>query len=278
MLDLIRRAIEEDVNGGDITSRLLFPRPGKAQAVITAKEEGVVAGMMVAMAVFVMRDSKVKFMPLVMDGSRVKPGQQIAYIEADLGSILTAERTALNFLSRLSGIATLTARFVDAVVPYKTRILDTRKTTPGMRLLEKYAVSAGGGSNHRIGLFDQVLIKDNHIAATGNNWDLIAEAVKSARKKRIKSEVEVQDITQFRKVLEMGPDIIMLDNMTLKEIKQAVKLRDNGHFEVKLEVSGGVNLRNIRKFASSGVDLISIGALTHSAKAIDFSLEIVENQ
>jgi nicotinate-nucleotide pyrophosphorylase (carboxylating) len=147
-----------------------------------------------------------------------------------------------------------------------------------MRLLEKYAVSAGGGSNHRIGLFDQVLIKDNHIAATGNNWDLIAEAVKSARKKRIKSEVEVQDITQFRKVLEMGPDIIMLDNMTLKEIKQAVKLRDNGHFEVKLEVSGGVNLRNIRKFASSGVDLISIGALTHSAKAIDFSLEIVENQ
>ncbi len=278
MLDLIRRAIEEDVNGGDITSRLLFPRPGKAQAVITAKEEGVVAGMMVAMAVFVMRDSKVKFMPLVMDGSRVKPGQQIAYIEADLGSILTAERTALNFLSRLSGIATLTARFVDAVVPYKTRILDTRKTTPGMRLLEKYAVSAGGGSNHRIGLFDQVLIKDNHIAASGNNWDLIAEAVKSARKKRIKSEVEVQDITQFRKVLEMGPDIIMLDNMTLKEIKQAVKLRDNGHFEVKLEVSGGVNLRNIRKFASSGVDLISIGALTHSAKAIDFSLEIVENQ
>ncbi len=233
--------------------------------------------MTVAMAVFVMRDSKAKFMPLVRDGNRVKPGQQIAYIESELGSILTAERTALNFLSRLSGIATLTARFVDAVVPYKTRILDTRKTTPGMRLLEKYAVSTGGGTNHRIGLFDQVLIKDNHIAAAKNNWDLIAEAVKSARKKRIKSEVEVQDLTQFKRVLEMGPDIIMLDNMTLKEIKQAVKLRDNGYFEVKLEISGGVNLRNIRKFASSGVDLVSIGALTHSAKAIDFSLEIVEN-
>ncbi|MFA5094927.1 MAG: nicotinate-nucleotide diphosphorylase (carboxylating), partial [Candidatus Omnitrophota bacterium] len=144
-------------------------------------------------------------------------------------------------------------------------------------LLEKYAVSTGGGTNHRIGLFDQVLIKDNHIAAAKNNWDLIAEAVKSARKKRIKSEVEVQDLTQFKRVLEMGPDIIMLDNMTLKEIKQAVKLRDNGYFEVKLEISGGVNLRNIRKFASSGVDLVSIGALTHSAKAIDFSLEIVEN-
>ncbi len=260
-----------------MTSRLLFPKPGKAQAVITAKEGGIVAGMTVAMAVFVMRDSKAKFMPLVRDGSRVKPGQQIAYIEADLCAILTAERTALNFLSRLSGIATLTAGFVDAVVPYNTRILDTRKTTPGMRLLEKYAVSAGGGTNHRIGLFDQVLIKDNHIAATGNNWDLIKEAVRSARKNRIKSEVEVQDLAQFKKVLEMGPDIIMLDNMTLRDIKRAVKLRDDGHFEVKLEVSGGVNLKNIRKFAASGVDLISIGALTHSAKAVDFSLEIVEN-
>jgi nicotinate-nucleotide pyrophosphorylase (carboxylating) len=268
--------LDEDIGALDITSQSLFPAPKTAQAVIIAGEKGVLAGITVAMATFLMRDAKAKFMPLEMDGRRVKAEQQVAYIEGDLGAILSSERTALNFLSRLSGIATLTSAFVEAVKPYKAKILDTRKTTPGLRLLEKYAVGVGGGTNHRIGLYDQMLIKDNHLAALGYDWEKVGSAIASARRKKIKSEVEVQDIGQFKRVLEFNPDIIMLDNMGLKEIEEAVAFRDNGRFELKLEVSGGVNLRNVSKIAASGVDMISIGALTHSAKALDFSLEIVK--
>ncbi len=250
------------------------------QAVIIAGEKGVLAGITVAMTAFVMLDHKVKFMPLVRDGQRIGPETQIAYIEGDAKAILGAERTALNFLSHLSGIATLTSRFVEASAPYKIKIMDTRKTTPGLRILEKYAVGVGGGSNHRMGLHDQILIKDNHLKATDENWDTIFRTINEYKKKRVKVEVEVQNIKQFRQALELNPDIIMLDNMGIRDIKKAVKLRNpliTGNWEPvpKLEASGGVTLKNIKKIASTGVDMISIGALTHSAKAIDFSLEIV---
>ena len=222
-----------------------------------------------------MRNSKIKFMPLSMDGEWIRPEQQIAHIEGDAKAILVAERTALNFLSRLSGISTFTAQFVEAAKPYKTKIMDTRKTTPGLRLLEKYAVKAGGGTNHRIGLHDQVLIKDNHLAALDYDWDAVERAIKSSQKKKVKVEIEVQDLKQFNEALKFNPDIIMLDNMTLKEIKSAVSMRDGGHYGLQLEVSGGINLKNVKRIASTGVDMISIGALTHSVKALDFSMEIV---
>ena len=181
----------------------------------------------------------------------------------------------MNFLGHLSGIATLTAQFVEAVKPHKVKIMDTRKTTPGLRILEKYAVGAGGGTNHRLGLHDQILIKDNHLAALGYNWEAVARATEASRGKKIKVEIEVQDLDQFKNVIGLNPDIIMLDNMSSKEIKSAVALRDESHYGLQLEVSGGVSLKNAKRIASTGIDMISIGALTHSAKAIDFSLEIV---
>lgn len=222
-----------------------------------------------------MRDSKIKFMPLVADGEWVEPEKQIAYIEGSSNAVLTAERTALNFLGHLSGIATLTAQFVEAVKPNKVKIMDTRKTIPGLRILEKYAVGVGGGANHRLGLHDQILIKDNHLAALGYDWEAVGRAIEASRGKKIKAEVEVQDIDQFKHVIGFNPDIIMLDNMNLKEIKAAVALRNKGHYGLQLEVSGGVHLKNIKRIVATGVDMISIGALTHSARAIDFSLEIV---
>ncbi|OGX33673.1 MAG: nicotinate-nucleotide diphosphorylase (carboxylating) [Omnitrophica WOR_2 bacterium RIFCSPLOWO2_02_FULL_50_19] len=276
ILEIIRRALDEDIGAGDITTEALFPKPKIIQAVIIAGGEGVLSGISVAMAAFVMRDSKIKFMPLVADGEWVEPEKQIAYIEGDPNAILTAERTALNFLSHLSGIATLTAQFVEAVKPHKVKIMDTRKTAPGLRILEKYAVGVGGGANHRLGLHDQILIKDNHLAALGYDWEAVARAIEASRGKKIKVEVEVQDIDQFKHVIGLNPDIIMLDNMSLKEIKTAVALRrDEGHYGLQLEASGGINLKNVKRTAATGVDMISIGALTHSAKAIDFSLEIV---
>ncbi|MDD5073085.1 MAG: carboxylating nicotinate-nucleotide diphosphorylase [Candidatus Omnitrophica bacterium] len=273
---MIRRSLDEDAADRDITSAALFQKPKTAQAAIISGEEGVLCGITIAMAVFVMRNSGIKFMPLAMDGEPIRPEQQIAYIEGDAKAILSAERTALNFLSRLSGISTLTAEFVEAVRPYRTKIMDTRKTTPGLRILEKYAVKTGGGTNHRIGLHDQVLIKDNHLAAAGYNWDAVSRAVRSCQRKKIKAEIEVQDLKQFNEALKINPDIIMLDNMDLKEIKSAVALRDKYRHGLRLEVSGGVNLKNVKKIASTGVEMISIGALTHSVKAIDFSLEIVQ--
>lgn len=235
----------------------------------------MLAGIPIAMATFVMRDSNIKFMPLAADGQWVGPEKQIAYIEGSSNTILSAERTALNFLGHLSGIATLTARYAEAVKPHKVKIMDTRKTTPGLRILEKYAVGAGGGTNHRLGLHDQILIKDNHLAALGYNWEAVARAIEASRRRKVKIEVEVQDLSQFREVLKLDPDIIMLDNMGLKDIKAAVALRrDEGHHKIKLEVSGGVSLKNAKGIAAAGIDMISVGALTHSAKAIDFSLEI----
>lgn len=280
ILRIVKCALDEDIGRGDITTRALIPKRKKVQARIIAKEEGLLAGITVSMAAFKLLDSKIKFMPLILDGKSFKADEAVAYLEGDAQAILSAERVALNFLSCLCGIAFLTAKFVKAVKPYKTKIMDTRKTTPGLRALQKYAVSAGGGFNHRMGLYDQILIKDNHLKVVDGRWAMVDSAIKEAKKKRMKAEIEVTNLKEFEEAIKLKPDIIMLDNMSLKEIKVAVKIRNllplaiSHRPSTKLEVSGGVNLKNVKKIASTGVDMISVGALTHSAKPIDFSLEV----
>lgn len=239
-----------------------------------AKEEGVLAGIDVVCEVFKMLDPEIKFNKLLNDGDKFKNGMKLLEIYGSLRAILTGERTALNFLTHLSGIATLTSRFVEKVKGTKAKILDTRKTIPGLRELAKYAVKVGGGENHRFGLYDAVLIKDNHIAVAGG----IREAVERVRKSYLVSrspsfiEVEVENLAQLREALSCDVDRIMLDNMNVEDIKKAVEIT-NG--KVELEVSGGVNLDNVRKIAETGVDYISVGSITHSAKSIDMSLELL---
>jgi nicotinate-nucleotide pyrophosphorylase (carboxylating) len=269
----VRRALAEDIGGGDITTMAVFPKSKTVQAEIIAKEPGILAGISVSMAAFKLLDPKIKFMPLIRDGRAFRAGEVISRVEGGVISVLSAERTALNFLSRLSGIATLTSKFVNKIKPFKAKILDTRKTTPGLRPLEKYAVTAGGGYNHRSGLYDQILIKDNHLKAAGYDWTRIHSALKEWKKRRVVTEIEAANFREFKEALKCRPDIIMLDNMNLKEIKKSVKFR--GSLSTKLEVSGGVSLNNVRMIAATGVDTISIGALTHSSKPIDFSLEII---
>lgn len=226
------------------------------------------------MAAFKLLDPKIKFAPLIRDGKAFRAGSLIASIEGNIQSLLKGERVALNFLSRLSGIATLTSQFVNKIKPYKTKIMDTRKTTPGLRLLEKYAVVAGGGCNHRMGLYDQLLIKDNHLKAADYDWAEICHAIRKYKSRGIKTELEVANLKEFKEAIKLVPDIIMLDNMSIKEIKAAARLLRSLRSEIELEVSGGVSLNNARKIAATGVDMVSVGALTHSARPIDFSLGI----
>ena len=280
--DLIRNALKEDIGSGDITTELLIPKNKVIKAVIILKEKAVVAGLEIAQRVFRAIDKNIQFKVTSADGSQEKPGKIIAKIQGQAGSILSGERTALNFLSHLSGVATVTRSFVDEVKPYKAKIMDTRKTTPGLRELEKYAVALGGGYNHRMGLWDAVLVKDNHIAvlkagARGINIKDIARLVKEKKPKGMKTDIEVRNLKEFQEVLEIPPDIIMLDNMDISQIKKAVAMRDAqpSRKNVKIEVSGGVRLSNIKAIARAGVDMISIGALTHSAKAVDMSLEVI---
>ena len=280
--DLIRNALKEDIGSGDITTELLIPKNKVIKAVIILKEKAVVAGLEIAQRVFRAIDKNIQFKVTSADGSQEKPGKIIAKIQGQAGSILSGERTALNFLSHLSGVATVTRSFVDEVKPYKAKIMDTRKTTPGLRELEKYAVALGGGHNHRMGLWDAVLVKDNHIAvlkagARGINIKDIARLVKEKKPKGMKTDIEVRNLKEFQEVLEIPPDIIMLDNMDISQIKKAVAMRDAqpSRKNVKIEVSGGVRLSNIKAIARAGVDMISIGALTHSAKAVDMSLEVI---
>jgi len=223
----------------------------------------------IAKLVFKTLDKKIKFSSSLRDGNILYPGEVIATLQGEARYLLMGERTALNFLQRLSGIATLTRRFVDRCQNTKVKILDTRKTTPGLRLLEKYAVRVGGGRNHRMGLYDMILIKDNHIAMAGG----IDEAIRRAKKsrKKVGLEVEVKNLKELREALGLKVKRIMLDNMGVREVKKAVELAKG---TTKLEVSGGINLRNVRKYAETGVDYISIGALTHSARALDISMEI----
>jgi nicotinate-nucleotide pyrophosphorylase (carboxylating) len=270
--EIVRRALEEDVGAGDITTLATVAAEARCRAQIVAKAEGVVAGLSVAEAVFRALDPEVSFEHRAREGDGVRPGMAVAEAEGRARAMLMGERTALNFLQRMSGIATLTARFVAAVQGTKAKILDTRKTAPGLRLLDKAAVRAGGGQNHRMGLFDGVLIKDNHIRAAGG----IAAAVERARARTdglSRIEVEAQTLAQVEEVLAAGADSIMLDNMSLEEIGRAVGLIAG---RAETEVSGGVTLATVRAYAEVGVDYISVGALTHSAPALDFSLEIVE--
>lgn len=271
---IVRAALKEDLGAGDITTAALVARNRTGVARLIAKEEFVLAGLFVAEKAFHALDPKAVFRAQLRDGNVVKKGEAIAAIEGRLASLLGAERVALNFLQRMSGIATLTARFADRVRGTGARILDTRKTTPCMRILERYAVKAGGGYNHRFGLFDSVLIKDNHIRAAGG----VYKAVKKAGKKLgqgVAIEVEVANIRETIEAVSSGADIIMLDNFKIDDIKKAVKVIGKSAF---IEVSGGVTLEHVRRIADAGVDFISVGALTHSAKAVDISMEITGNE
>ena len=282
---LIELALTEDLGKGDVTSAALLNEYLQGKAVIIARENGVLVGLEIARLVFKRIDPKISFKPLIKDGKSIKNKSKIVIIEGSVKSILAGERTALNFLQRLSGIATVTNKFVREVKGTKTKILDTRKTTPGSRELEKYAVKMGGGENHRMGLYDQILIKDNHIRACGG----VSAAIRKVKKtlnmksfvskyhlKDLKIEVETKNIKEVKEAIQSEADWIMLDNMTLPQIKEAVRIIRLNRRKIKIEVSGRISLKNVRKIARLGMDYISVGALTHSAKALDLSLELLE--
>lgn len=271
--DPIAIALEEDIGEGDITTETFVPQELQAFAAIVARERAIVAGAKTAAEVFRRVNPKLHVTIRARDGSAVSGGETILEIRGAAHSILTAERVALNFLQRLSGIATLTAQYVEAAGKHPVQILDTRKTTPGLRALEKAAVLAGGGANHRFGLYDMVLVKDNHLAAA-SDFSHFAAAIATLRRERpgVRIEVEADRLEQVRSFLQIeGVDVILLDNMAPSEMREAVAL---GKKKVKFEASGGVTLKNVRRIAATGVDYISVGALTHSARAIDLSLEI----
>jgi nicotinate-nucleotide pyrophosphorylase (carboxylating) len=272
---LIDLALAEDLDAvGDVTSLATIPADARGRAAVVARAAGVVAGLPVAALVLEVVDAQLAFAPSVDDGAAVTPGTRLATVTGPMRSILTAERTALNFLQRLSGVATLTRRYVEAAGG-RGQILDTRKTTPGWRLLEKYAVRQGGGHNHRLGLYDGVLIKDNHLAALGGGPGAIRAAVTTARAHfpALPVEVEVDTVEQFEAALACRPDIILLDNMPPEQMRQCVARRETAVPGVNLEASGGVNLTTIGAIAATGVDRISVGALTHSAVALDIALD-----
>jgi nicotinate-nucleotide pyrophosphorylase (carboxylating) len=279
--ELVKQALKEDIGKRDITTELVIPREKFSRAIILAKEGCVVCGLKVAESVFKTKDKKLQFRALVKDGRFVKRGKILAQVQGKTWSILTAERVALNFLSLLSGIATKTRLYVKAVKPYKVKIMDTRKTIPGLRELEKYAVRIGGGYNHRLKLDEMILIKDNHIQVIGHrSWVIGLKEIRKKILPQTKIEVEVKNLKEFKQVLEINPDIIMFDNMSVKDIKKAVKIRNNLRPKTKdlipkLEASGGITLENIKKIAASGVDMISIGELTDSVKSADISLEVL---
>jgi nicotinate-nucleotide pyrophosphorylase (carboxylating) len=270
---LVEWAVREDLGpAGDITSRTLLPADLRGRAQFVQRSAGVTAGLPAAEAALESIDRSLQFEAQVEDGALARPGQVLATVSGSLRSMLTAERVALNFLQRLSGIATLTRQYVEAVAGLPVVILDTRKTTPGWRLLEKYAVRMGGGKNHRMGLYDGVLIKDNHLAALGDD---VVIAVQRARHelRGLKIECEVDTLEQLRRLLPVRPDIVLLDNMSNEQLREAVQLRNDLGAGILLEASGGVNLTTVRAIAETGVDRISVGALTHSAVAQDIGLD-----
>ena len=274
---IVLAALEEDGAHDDVTTRALVQLDQWGAGVIIAKDDCIIAGLPVAAAAMTALDAEVAFDTLVADGDRVSAGARLAEVEGNLASLLVAERVALNFLQRLSGVATMTREFVDAVVGTKAIILDTRKTTPGLRQLERYAVRCGGGQNHRYNLASGVLIKDNHIAAVRSRGiDDLSDVVTLARNAAphtMKIEIEVTNLVMLKEVLEGGADIILLDNMTVDEIRACVELVAG---RALVEASGGVTLDNVRAIAATGVDYISIGRLTHSAPALDISLDAGE--
>ena len=268
--ELAEAFLNEDIGHGDVTTEAVVDPAARGVARIEAREPFVVAGLDIACACFELLDGSVTWQPVAPDGARVASGDVLARIEGSLGPILTAERTALNLLQRLSAVATLTSRFVEAIAGTRAQIIDTRKTTPGMRLLEKAAVRVGGGGNHRFGLDDGILIKDNHVRAAGG----VSEAVKRARNAAphgLVVEVEVTTLEELDEALNAGAQAILLDNMDPAMVRRAVERVDGA---AVLEASGGMDLSNVRAYAETGVDLISIGALTHSAGSVDISLEV----
>jgi len=267
---LIGSALDEDIGSGDITTACTVPQTAVGKGFIVAKEPLVLAGITVAKRVFLTVNSDLEVALLLEDGSRAMPGERLLEVTGNLAAILMAERTALNFLQRLSGIATLTRSFVDKVANTSVRILDTRKTTPGWRFLEKAAVKAGGGYNHRFGLYDGILIKDNHIVAAGGIRQAVT-AVRACETTLLKVQVEVETLDQLAEAISAGSDAVLLDNMDIDTMAEAVQ-RAGGR--ILLEASGGITLENVREVAATGVDLISAGALTHSARAVDMSMEI----
>jgi len=269
---IIEQTLLEDIGTGDITTDFIIPYNLKTKGIIKTKEEGVIAGLNTANLVFKKLDSNIIFQEKIKDGTKVARNKILAEITGSARTILKGERVALNFLQRMSGIATTTSKFCQEVKDIPVRIVDTRKTTPGLRILEKYAVRMGGGYNHRFGLYDAVLIKDNHIAISGG----IKSAVNSVRKQishTVNIEVEVENLSQLQEALEMKIDIIMLDNMNLDTMREAVKIVKG---KALIEASGGITLEKVRKIAQTGVDLISVGALTHSVKSLDISIEILK--
>ena len=270
---LVERALEEDLGRGDVTSDSLIPAHTTGRAVFRSRSQGVIAGLDVARIVFDVVDAQVDFSALIVDGAAVAPGQEIAVVSGFARSLLGGERVALNFLQRLSGIATLTSRYVEAVRDTRARVVDTRKTTPGLRSLERYAVRAGGGFNHRRDLSDAMLIKDNHVAVIGAMGLSVGEAIKQARESlphTLKIEIEVDRLDQIPEALAAGADIVLLDNMSIEDLRRAVALIEG---RAITEASGGVTLATISEIAATGVDVISVGALTHSAPSLDIALD-----
>jgi nicotinate-nucleotide pyrophosphorylase (carboxylating) len=265
---IVRRALEEDMGDGDVTTDCTLSPTAILKGQFRAKEAGIMAGFEVAKLTFALLDERVEFTPRVTDGDPVEIGQVIATLSGPGRALLSGERVALNFLQRMSGIATLTRRFVEAVQGTPAIILDTRKTAPGLRLLDKWAVRLGGGQNHRFGLYDMVLIKDNHIAAVGSISQAVVR-VRAGDKRGRPIEVEVKTLGELQEALELGVDRIMLDNMSPAEMRQAVTLTDG---RVPLEASGNITLENVATVAATGVNYISVGVLTHSVQALDISL------
>ncbi len=279
--NIIRQALKEDIGKKDITTSLCLSDNLVVETTVIAKEKSILCGIEIAQNVFKQVDKRVIFKSLKKDGDFLKKGEKIARISGKALSLLMAERVALNFLAMLSGISTLTKKFIEKTKTTKTKIMDTRKTTPNLRTLEKYAVKTAGALNHRGSLDEAILIKDNHLKAgkfvrhLKFDENKICCLISSIRKKtRLKIEIEVENLKQFKAIANYKPDIIMLDNFSIKETKTAVSLRNKCFPKIILEASGGITLNNVRKVANTGVDFISIGMLTHSPRAIDFSLEI----
>lgn len=273
-LVLIRLALLEDVRTGDVTSEWTIPAFQIQTAKLIAKEAGIVAGLPVIALVFKELKADVKITLFKKEGDKVVPGDLIAELTGATQSLLTGERTLLNFIQQLSGVASIANRFALALQPGKTKVLDTRKTIPGFRTLQKYAVRVGGGSNHRMGLFDMVLVKDNHIAACGGVLNAL-DVVRSHNKTGLRIEIEVENLADLQRLLNKGVDVIMLDNMDNVTMQKAVQMvRESGDTHVKLEASGNMNLERVAEIADFGIDFISVGALTHSVKALDISMRI----
>ena len=268
-LPLVQAALAEDIGDGDATTLALVPEDAIATAAMIAREPLVMAGADLALAVFQQMDERVEFGIEIFDGQQAALGQALLRVQGPARALLSAERTALNFIQRLAGVATLTARFVEQIAATGAQILDTRKTTPGWRALEKYAVTCGGGKNHRLGLYDQVMIKDNHFAALDGD---IAKAVALVREASpgLKIEVEADTAEQAQVAADAGADVILLDNMSCEELRDAIAQIDG---RAKTEASGGVTLETVREIAGTGVDFISVGALTHSAPSVDIALD-----